>query len=69
MSESSLNITFDLIEQAKSNPDGSALALPGREITYRQLDKLAWQSSQHLYDQGIRSGDVVALTFNLGKSD
>ena len=58
-----LNITFELIEHASSAPERSALALPGRDLSYRELDRLAWHGAQHLHDQGVRPGDVVALTF------
>lgn len=63
MSDPSLNITFDLLEHARLNPRKPALALPEREITYRELDDLAWQSAQYLHDEGVRAGHVVALVF------
>jgi acyl-coenzyme A synthetase/AMP-(fatty) acid ligase len=63
MSDAELNITFDLIEQARLQPEQVALVLPERDISYRELDRLAWRSAQYLQDQGVRAGDVVALSF------
>ena len=37
--------------------------MPGGDLTYAQLDRLAWRAAQHLHDHGVRRGDVIALTF------
>jgi acyl-coenzyme A synthetase/AMP-(fatty) acid ligase len=57
------NITFGLIEQAKATPKAPVLLLPEREVSYAELDALVWRCAQHLYDHGVRRGDVVALSF------
>lgn len=63
MNADDINITFDLIEQAKLQPERAALVLPERDISYRELDRLAWQSAQYLHDEGVRAGEVVAMSF------
>lgn len=63
MSTTELNITFDLIEQARLNPQRIALVIRDQSITYWQLDVLTWQSAGFLHEKGIRPGDIVALIF------
>jgi acyl-coenzyme A synthetase/AMP-(fatty) acid ligase len=57
------NITLDLLRWAERTPEAPALVLPGERLSYRQLDALTWQCSRFLHDQGIRAGDVAAMTF------
>lgn len=57
------NITLDLVKYGETTPDAPALILPGREITYRELNQLVWQAALDLYRAGVRAGDVVALHF------
>ncbi len=57
------NITFDLIEHARVQPAAPALLLPGRTLSYRELDGLVWRCARHLHALGVRAGQVVALTF------
>lgn len=64
MKTADMNITVDLTEQARLNPDKAALVLPDRSITYRELDALTWRSVERLRGQGIRPGDVVAMSFS-----
>ncbi|HSW06489.1 AMP-binding protein [Aquabacterium sp.] len=58
-----MNITHDLIEQARRNPGAPALLLSNRTVSYRELDQLTWRSAAFLHEAGIRRGDVIALTF------
>ena len=60
---SDANLTFDLIEWARATPDAPALVSAGTMLTYRALDALTWACAGYLHDQGLRAGDVVALTF------
>lgn len=57
------NITFDLIEHARTRPEATALIRHGQDIGYGELDAMVWRVAQYLHDQGVRSGQVVALTF------
>lgn len=57
------NLTFDLIENARQQPDAPALLTSTDEISYAKLDQLVWQSAKYLHEQGVRSGDIIALTF------
>lgn len=56
------NITLDLIRWAQNTPHAPALLYGNETIGYRQLDHTVWKLAQHLYDQGIRSRQVVALS-------
>jgi acyl-coenzyme A synthetase/AMP-(fatty) acid ligase len=58
------NVSFDLIDQARTAPGRGALLLRGQEINYRQLDALAWGSARWLHAQGVRRGQIVALSFD-----
>jgi acyl-coenzyme A synthetase/AMP-(fatty) acid ligase len=58
-----MNITFDLINKSRENPKNIALILDNETITYEQLDALAWQSAQLLYNYGVREGDVLGCIF------
>jgi acyl-coenzyme A synthetase/AMP-(fatty) acid ligase len=57
------NVTFDLLHWAKATPHAPALISPNLRLTYGQLDSLTWKCARFLHDQGVRAGDVVALTF------
>ncbi|GAB2886268.1 acyl-CoA synthetase [Nocardioides pacificus] len=48
---------------AQKTPDKPALVMAGsgRTLTYAQLDERSIRLSRHLYDAGLRRGDVVAL--------
>ncbi len=59
-----LNITFDLIENARSIPDRPALIVADREICYEELDRLTWKAARYLSERGIRRGDLVAVTLH-----
>ncbi len=61
MHKRALNITVSLLDQARFNPTAEALVHPGGAINYRDLDALAWNSAQFLYDSGIRKDMVVTL--------
>lgn len=63
MSHDRQNITFDLRRHARKNPDAPALLLPDRDFSYRELDDLTWKLARHLYDQGVRASQVIALLF------
>ncbi|MEO0003779.1 MAG: hypothetical protein RLZZ22_1471, partial [Pseudomonadota bacterium] len=57
------NITFDLIEQARTRPDAPALLLPRGTLDFRALDQLVWQYARQLHGLGVRAGQVVGLSF------
>jgi len=57
------NITFDLIGNAERRPEAPALLAFGESLTYGELNALTWKSATYLYTAGVRSGDVVTLTF------
>ena len=58
------NFTDLFTEQSKKNPQTAAIYLDKTSISYRQLDFFIWKLTTFLYKNGIRSGDVVSLTFN-----
>lgn len=60
----SRNITFDLAGHAESRPAAPALLLPGRTISYRELDSLVWRHARQLHELGVRPGQVVGLSFS-----
>ena len=60
----SRNITFDLIEHARERPAAPALLLPGRTISYGELDCLVWRYAWRLHELGARPGQIVGLTFS-----
>ncbi|MBE0547379.1 MAG: acyl--CoA ligase [Rubrivivax sp.] len=57
------NITADLVRHAQATPDAPALLLPDREISYLEVNDLTWRFAQHLWEQGVRAGHVVGMTF------
>lgn len=63
MSTPAPNITFDLIEHARTQPTAPALIRAGKDVSYRELDTMVWRVAQYLHDEGVRAGQVVALTF------
>ncbi|MEN9314022.1 MAG: hypothetical protein RIS35_415, partial [Pseudomonadota bacterium] len=56
------NLTTELLQRARSEPDAIAIVSAQRSIDYRMLDALVWGCAQWLSDRGIRPGTVVALT-------
>jgi O-succinylbenzoic acid--CoA ligase len=56
-----------LVERAASTPDAPALALPGRDLSWRELEAEARSIEASLAHQGVRPGDVVAAL--LGSAD
>lgn len=61
MHNPALNITFSLMDQARFNPGSEALIYADGAVSYRDLNTLAWNSAQFLYDSGIRKDMVVTL--------
>ena len=57
------NVTEIFTAQAKTIPDSIAIYMPKGSLTYSQLDTLIWRTATFLHHEGIRSGDVVAMTF------
>lgn len=47
--------------QVNKSPDKTALVMGEEHLTYRELDRLAGSFAHLLTDQGVRSGDVVAI--------
>ena len=58
------NLTADLALRAMTEPEGEALVLPGRSISFSELDNLTWRAAAYLHDTGVRSGHVVATFLN-----
>lgn len=56
------NLTFDLIDHAKSTPDAPALLLANGAMSYRQVNEAVWILAQHLHDHNLRAGEVLGLT-------
>ncbi len=56
------NLTFDLLDHARSTPDAPALLLANGPMSYRQVNDAVWLFCQHLHEQGLRAGDVLGLT-------
>ncbi|KPA91712.1 amino acid adenylation enzyme/thioester reductase family protein [Pseudomonas asplenii] len=42
-------------------PDRVAVRFEGQSISFRELDAASWQVARSLIDQGVKSGDVVAV--------
>jgi acyl-coenzyme A synthetase/AMP-(fatty) acid ligase len=57
-----VNIADELSRQAAETPDATAIHVPRREISYRELEILTWRATAVMFDDGIRPGDVVALS-------
>lgn len=55
------NITLDIIQAAKSQPNEIAIIYRDSKISYEKLDSIVWQGANFLFEQGIRSGDVIAV--------
>lgn len=64
MSDAARNITFDLIDRARTAPASLALILGDRELSYSELNALVWGAVQYLSSKGVRRGDIVALIFS-----
>lgn len=54
------DITADLSRRASTQPDAEALVLPGRRLSFAQLDDLVWRAAACFHERGVRSGHVVA---------
>lgn len=57
----SSNITAALSERASTQPTREAMILPGRRLSYAQLDELVWLVAGSFYQRGVRCGHVVAI--------
>ena len=57
----SINITAALSERASKQPTREAMVLPGRRLSYAQLDELVWLAAGSFYARGVRHGQVVAI--------
>ncbi|GAA1739823.1 non-ribosomal peptide synthetase [Luedemannella helvata] len=51
---------------ARSTPDAVAVALPGEQVTYRELDRRANQFAHRLRAAGVRRGDRIGVCFPRG---
>lgn len=56
----SRDITTDLARRALTNPESEVLVLPGRSISFAELDDLTWRAAAYFHECGVRSGHVVA---------
>ena len=48
-------------EQAKKNPDKTALIFEDTEFTYRQLDEMSNALAHHLRERGVKPNDIVPI--------
>lgn len=58
-----MNIVDLLSRQAAERSDAAALVLLDKTVSYGALDTLVWKASTKLHRIGIRTGDVVAISF------
>lgn len=58
-----MNLLQAFFEQARRRPDATALVTPDRRIGYGELSRLVDASAACLHQQGVRSGDVLAMGF------
>jgi acyl-coenzyme A synthetase/AMP-(fatty) acid ligase/D-alanine-D-alanine ligase-like ATP-grasp enzyme len=58
-----MNLADLLSDQSERRPEASALLLPGKQISYAELDALVWQVAAFLHRQEVKPGDIVALDF------
>ena len=49
------------VEQAKANPDKTALVFEGQSFTYRQLDEMSNSLAHHLRSKGIAPDSIVPI--------
>ncbi len=57
------NLADEITRQARLHPDAAALHLPKQILSFGELETRVWQAATELHRQGVRSGDIVALTF------
>ncbi len=58
-----MNIVDILSRQAVERSDSAALVLLDKTVSYGALDTLVWNAATKLHRIGIRTGDVVAISF------
>jgi len=58
-----MNLVNELSMQAQRKPDATAICLPKGTVSFHQLEELIWRSATFLHQNGVKAGDVVALTF------
>jgi len=58
-----MNLANELSKQAQLRPDATAIHLPRGTLSFRQLEELTWRAATFLHQNGVKAGDVVALTF------
>lgn len=59
-----INLTDAIINQAKSRPNAIAVYNEEKSISYKELDSLIWKVSNTLYENEVKSGDIVSLLFD-----
>jgi acyl-CoA synthetase (AMP-forming)/AMP-acid ligase II len=57
------NLADLLTKQARQRPYGLAISLPGRKLSFGELDRLTWRCTALLAAHGVAAGDAVALGF------
>jgi len=57
------NLADCLLTHAHERPDAIAVETPQGALTWRRFDALVWRAATHLQRSGVKSGDVVALSF------
>jgi acyl-coenzyme A synthetase/AMP-(fatty) acid ligase len=58
------NLTDELTQQSLIRPDAIAIYTADTQTTFSELEKRVWQASTLLHNHGIRSGNVIVLTFS-----
>lgn len=57
------NLADGVAQQASLQPAATALYLTAGEVSFETLDRLVWRTVALLVENGIRPGDVLALSF------
>jgi cyanophycin synthetase len=58
-----MNLADELSRQARLRPDAAAICLPTETLSLSQLEALTWKAATYLHGNGVKPGDVVALSF------
>jgi len=59
-----INISEIITKQAHLRSESTAIYFGEEVISYQQLDSMIWKVSNRLYENGVRSGDIVAHIFD-----
>lgn len=59
-----MNIADAISAQARERPYGVAIVDSGRAFHYRTLDRAVWHAAAWLHREGVRAGDIVAISLS-----